>query len=100
MRLKLLTIFHLSLGINIATTLYPHQKKALTFLLEREGEKPAPSGKSISLWTVRKDQLGNIRSWYNVVTQKEVTKEPREAKGAILADDVSSLYFLPFPRYL
>ncbi|KDQ19896.1 hypothetical protein BOTBODRAFT_101668 [Botryobasidium botryosum FD-172 SS1] len=75
-------------GLNIATSLYPHQKKALTFLLEREGERPAPSGKSISLWTVRKDQMGNIRSWYNVVTQKEVTKEPREAKGAILADDM------------
>ncbi|KAG8931874.1 hypothetical protein FRC03_004298 [Tulasnella sp. 419] len=75
-------------GINVATKLYPHQKKALTFLMEREGEKTAPMGKSSSLWQPRKDPSGRIRAWYNVVTQKEVRAPPVECRGAILADDM------------
>ena len=76
-------------GANIATNLYPHQKKALTFLLEREKEVEAPGGKSSSLWQPRKDPSGRVRAWYNVVTTKEVRQQPLECKGAILADDVS-----------
>lgn len=77
-------------GPNVATNLYPHQKKALTFLLEREKEIDAPAGKSSSLWQPRKDNSGRVRAWYNVVTNKEVRQQPVECKGAILADDVSS----------
>ncbi|KAG8898849.1 hypothetical protein FRB99_007122 [Tulasnella sp. 403] len=75
-------------GPNIATNLYPHQKKALTFLLERELEREAPPGKSSSLWQPRKDPSGRVRAWYNVVTTKEVRQQPQECKGAILADDM------------
>ena len=70
----------------IATKLYPHQKKALTFMLEREGELPITGG--ASLWQARFNAISNDRSWYHVVTQREVFEEPRLAKGAILADDV------------
>jgi SWI/SNF-related matrix-associated actin-dependent regulator of chromatin subfamily A3 len=69
----------------IATKLYPHQKQALTFMLEREAELPVSGG--ASLWQARYNQI-NEKSWYHVVTQREVSEEPRSVKGAILADDV------------
>ncbi|KAG8866814.1 hypothetical protein FRB97_003736, partial [Tulasnella sp. 331] len=75
-------------GPLIGTNLYPHQKKALTFLLEREKERSAPVGKSSSLWQPRPDPHGRVRAWYNVVTTKEVRTQPVECKGAILADDM------------
>ncbi|KEP49229.1 SNF2 family DNA-dependent ATPase [Rhizoctonia solani 123E] len=74
-------------GINVATRLYPHQKEALTFLLEREKEVKAPKSRAASLWTTRKDSKGRT-TWYNIVTQKETRKEPAECRGAILADDM------------
>lgn len=72
----------------MATKLYPHQKKALTFLLEREREVPGPDGQYSSLWQRRQVPGSKHISWYHSVTQKEVFQEPKEAKGAILADDV------------
>lgn len=69
----------------VATTLYPHQKKAVTFLLDRERELPAGATFS-SLW--QKRYIGATQSWINTVTQKEVFTEPVESKGAILADDM------------
>lgn len=77
-------------GINVATRLYPHQKEALTFLLEREKELKAPKSRAGSLWTLRKDTKGRT-TWYNIVTQKETRREPVECRGTILADDVSPL---------
>ncbi|OBZ79354.1 putative SWI/SNF-related matrix-associated actin-dependent regulator of chromatin subfamily A member 3-like 2 [Grifola frondosa] len=71
----------------VATKLYPHQKKALTFLLEREQEN-VTSGKHNSLWQERENTLTHTRSWYHIVTQREVFERPHEAKGAILADDM------------
>ncbi|KAI0689882.1 SNF2 family N-terminal domain-containing protein [Cytidiella melzeri] len=70
----------------IATKLYPHQKKALTFMLEREAELPITGG--ASLWQARFNPISKEMSWYHVVTQREVFEEPRSAKGAILADDM------------
>ncbi|TFY83401.1 hypothetical protein EWM64_g616 [Hericium alpestre] len=72
----------------VGTQLYPHQKKALTFLLEREREIVGQDGKSSSLWQERRDPLSGARSWYHVVTQKESFRQPVECKGAILADDM------------
>ncbi|KZT02408.1 uncharacterized protein LAESUDRAFT_730152 [Laetiporus sulphureus 93-53] len=72
----------------IATTLYPHQKKALTFLLERERERPAYGGHYSSLWQERFNPISGQRSWYHIVTQRETFTEPHEAKSAILADDM------------
>ncbi|THH02609.1 hypothetical protein EW026_g285 [Hermanssonia centrifuga] len=72
----------------VATTLYPHQKKALTFMLERERERPGLGGKPSSLWQERLNPITRERSWYHVVTQRETFDEPHEAKGSILADDM------------
>jgi hypothetical protein len=80
--------FWWSEGSEIATKLYPHQKKALTFLLERERERPGFDGKFSSLWQQRSNLLSRQPNWFHIVTQKEVFQEPQEAKGAILADDV------------
>ena len=74
----------------VATDLYPHQKKALTFLLRREGEYSVASGKQFSLWEERLNPLSGQKSWYHVITQRESFEEPRECRGAILADDVRS----------
>ncbi|EKM61302.1 uncharacterized protein PHACADRAFT_247815 [Phanerochaete carnosa HHB-10118-sp] len=70
----------------IATKLYPHQKKALTFLLERECERPGAT--SSSLWQERYNPISKERSWHHLITQKELFEEPPPTKGAILADDM------------
>ncbi|KAJ3989558.1 SNF2 family N-terminal domain-containing protein [Lentinula detonsa] len=72
----------------IATPLYPHQKKALTFLLEREREKPDQGGHFSSLWRRHKNGINGQDFWVHAVTEKEIFEEPQEAKGAILADDM------------
>ncbi|KAI0673352.1 SNF2 family N-terminal domain-containing protein [Trametes maxima] len=72
----------------VATNLYPHQRKALTFLLAREQEWDAVDGKKLTLWQERINPLSHQTSWVNVVTQAEVFTRPDEAKGAILADDM------------
>ena len=79
-------------GSDVATKLYPHQKKALTFLLERERENLGPDGIFSSLWQMRQNPLSHKKSWFHIVTQKEVFEEPQEAKGAILADDVRCVF--------
>ena len=82
-------------GSEVATQLYPHQKKAITFLLEREQERVSASGSS-SLWQHRRNPLSRQTTWFHVVTQNEVYELPRESKGAILADDVCFYeYFFP-----
>ncbi|KAJ7783601.1 SNF2 family N-terminal domain-containing protein [Mycena maculata] len=73
---------------DVATKLYPHQKKALTFLLEREREKPGSDGKFSSLWQPRTSSMTNRTCWVHAITTKEVFQEPKETKGAILADDM------------
>ncbi|KZT75059.1 hypothetical protein DAEQUDRAFT_660022 [Daedalea quercina L-15889] len=76
--------------LEIATKLYPHQKKALTFLLERERERPGsgPSGKHSSLWQERVNTISGQRWWIHIITQREIYREPQEAKSSILADDM------------
>jgi SWI/SNF-related matrix-associated actin-dependent regulator of chromatin subfamily A3 len=75
-------------AFEVATPLYPHQKKALTFLLERERERKGPDGKYSSLWQERRNSLSRHTSWFHIVTQKEIFQAPEDCKGAILADDV------------
>lgn len=71
----------------LATTLYPHQKKALTFMLERELERTGATNPS--LWQERYNPISRERSWFHLITQREVFEPPPPTKGAILADDVS-----------
>ncbi|KAJ7092552.1 SNF2 family N-terminal domain-containing protein [Mycena epipterygia] len=73
---------------DVATKLYPHQKKALTFLLEREREKPGSDGKFSSLWQMRTNNISHRPCWVHTITTKEIFQEPKETKGAILADDM------------
>jgi SWI/SNF-related matrix-associated actin-dependent regulator of chromatin subfamily A3 len=85
-------IFHLSQSLSafeVATKLYPHQKKALTFLLEREADpEKRDINKLPSLWQRRHNPLAQRTSWVHVITQKEMFEPPKESKGSILADDV------------
>lgn len=75
-------------GSEVATQLYPHQKKAITFLLERERENVGAGGGRSSLWQHRYNPLSRQTTWFHVVTHNEVYEPPKESKGAILADDV------------
>lgn len=88
------------------TKLYPHQKQALAFLLDRErlrtvegvlARKNAKDEKSdsvedelISLWRPRKDLYGRFIGWQHVVTEVEIGSDrpPPQCRGAILADDM------------
>ncbi|KAL1687389.1 SNF2 family N-terminal domain-containing protein [Schizophyllum commune] len=72
----------------VATTLYPHQKQALTFLLQREREITCEDGNYSSLWQLRTNVHTLQKSWFHAVTNKIVNEEPNEAKSAILADDM------------
>ncbi len=72
----------------IGTLLYPHQKKALTFLLEREQEIDRGDHRS-TLWQCIPNPITGQKSWCHLVTQKELYEVPHESRGAILADDVS-----------
>jgi SWI/SNF-related matrix-associated actin-dependent regulator of chromatin subfamily A3 len=74
----------------VATKLYSHQKKAITFLLERERERLGVNGTYSSLWQMKQNPFTGQPSWQHLVTQKEVFREPQESKGSILADDVSN----------
>jgi hypothetical protein len=132
-------------GGRIKTPLFPHQKKALTFLLQREAEPSAlkaaakqgesPSGSTTpadksgsdddsddaalarkqrkrtqkqllrrgfnSLWEPVVDAPGGkIRRWKNRVTEQvaEGKYRPEEARGSILADDVSSAWLCSVVR--
>lgn len=79
----------------VATTLYPHQLKALTFLLAREQELGGACRRQTSLWQERVNPLSHQASWINIVTQAEEFSKPFEAKGAILADDVRAIFSNP-----
>lgn len=130
-------------GPFIKTKLFSHQKKAITFLQQREGEKEAlelvmeaaagsgsqskletstpPDDSSTdgedrrrarklakkkekefrkkgfnSLWVAQTSANGKTTGWKNIVSE-QVQKgkdKPDEAKGAILADDVSERHWL------
>ncbi|KAI9513071.1 SNF2 family N-terminal domain-containing protein [Russula earlei] len=71
----------------IGTLLYPHQKKALTFLLEREQEIDRGSQRS-TLWQCVPNPITGQKTWCHLVTQTEHSELPRDSKSAILADDM------------
>lgn len=92
----------------ITTKLYPHQKQALAFLLDRERlrtvedvlQKPSTVDVNgtmqenvdqlISLWRPRKNTYGRLVGWQHVVTEVEIGSDrpPPQCRGAILADDM------------
>nr|XP_018265349.1 DNA repair protein RAD5 [Kwoniella dejecticola CBS 10117]OBR87507.1 DNA repair protein RAD5 [Kwoniella dejecticola CBS 10117] len=72
-------------GPLIKTNLFPHQRRALTFFLQREQD-------SLSLWEGIRDEKGKVRTWKNKITGEETRakkgEKPDDSKGAILADDM------------
>ncbi|KZO92819.1 hypothetical protein CALVIDRAFT_540702 [Calocera viscosa TUFC12733] len=66
----------------IGTRLYPHQKQALTFLLEREGE--VQGGQTL----FEQVALGNKKIWRCRVTGNQFGDLPPGSRGALLADDM------------
>lgn len=98
----------------VTTQLYPHQKQALSFLLDREAGSDAlelpvasgPGGRAINkssedvihgLWRQRRDVYGRTIGWQNLVSQVEISGEapPPQTRGAILADDMGECWFIP-----
>lgn len=81
----------------ISTRLYPHQKQALSFLLDRERlvpvlpvQKGIPDTTTVSLWQRKLDIYGRVVGWINLVTDLEIAGDvpPPQCRGAILADDM------------
>jgi SWI/SNF-related matrix-associated actin-dependent regulator of chromatin subfamily A3 len=75
----------------VTTKLYPHQKQALSFLLDRERihEIPAadPPGQPsiVSLWARETDTYGRVKGWKNVVADLEIagSTPPPQARGYV-----------------
>lgn len=72
----------------LKSTLYKHQKMALTFLIQRERDFDVFDKKSVisSFWKAVKHV--NQTVYKNLLTGAIVTSPPREAKGGILADEM------------
>ncbi|GAA5859731.1 hypothetical protein JCM8547_007003 [Rhodosporidiobolus lusitaniae] len=82
----------------VATPLYPHQKQALSFLLDRESVVPIPPTDPpggpptiVSLWKREMNLMGTRTiGWKSLVSDLRMEGErgPPQARGAILADDM------------
>jgi SWI/SNF-related matrix-associated actin-dependent regulator of chromatin subfamily A3 len=88
----------------VTTKLYPHQKQALSFLLDRErGSDPstieaasgvqvlAPADELNGLWQSRRNFANRVIGWSNAVVtdfQIDGANPPPQSRGAILADDM------------
>ena len=90
----------------VTTKMYPHQKQALAFLMDRErmrsmenltSKRKASAQETqdedenmISLWRPKRDVYGRFIGWHNIVTEVEIGSErlPPQCRGAILADDM------------
>jgi hypothetical protein len=74
----------------VATKLYPHQKQALSFLLDREKEIEVPAKDKkgekptmVSLWQRVNDTYGHCVAWQNAVSDLQITgdRPPPQARG-------------------
>jgi len=66
---------------------YKHQKQGLHWLASREAERTFEDrDDNPNLWRTR--QKGGQTVYYNLISHQETKKEPPEARGGILADDV------------
>ncbi|SCV70683.1 BQ2448_3445 [Microbotryum intermedium] len=80
----------------VTTKLYPHQKQALSFLLDRERIHEVPEkderGKPtiVSLWSRESNPYGQPVGWKSVVADLRISgpEPPPQTRGAILADDM------------
>lgn len=80
----------------ITTKLYPHQKQALSFLLDREAVHPVVEvlpGEAqpiLSLWQRQVDTYNRPIGWLSIVTDLEIrgAQAPVQCRGSILADSM------------
>jgi hypothetical protein len=49
-------------------------------------------GQFSTLWRSHIQPMSQQRLWVNLVTEDETAEQPKEAKGAILADDVCFIF--------
>jgi len=72
---------------SIVTTLLPHQKQALTFMLRQEQPRTFSSeeGGNSSLWRKKLNNRGHP-IYEEVVTGMQVNEEPAQSLGGLLAD--------------
>ncbi|KIW21375.1 hypothetical protein PV08_01955 [Exophiala spinifera] len=70
----------------LRTPLYKHQKKALTFMKQRE--MPWSYEESPDTMWVRDEEPANSGRYTNLVTGNSQRTEPRESKGGLLADQM------------
>ncbi|EXJ84685.1 hypothetical protein A1O3_05355 [Capronia epimyces CBS 606.96] len=70
----------------LRTGLYKHQKKALTFMNQREQAWSFEDSPD-SLWVKEVDDMGNL-IYTNLVTEQSQRYEPSESRGGLLADQM------------
>ncbi|KAL2046939.1 hypothetical protein N7G274_000957 [Stereocaulon virgatum] len=69
----------------IRTTLYSHQKRALSFMLMRESNI-APDSKDGDSWQTVPSGIGGLTKYKNIETGRITMYHPGEVRGGILAD--------------
>ncbi len=74
---------------HIKTGLYPHQKQALHFMVDKEQDHSGPEhdGRKDSLWKPQYRDNGS-KSYIHVITGEERLAKPRSSFGGILADEM------------
>ena len=69
---------------SVGTTMYSHQRKALTFMMDREAGW-ALDGNSKDIWRAQLNSQGKI-TYYNNITCQKQTQRPEEFRGGLLID--------------
>ncbi|KAF3903147.1 hypothetical protein ABW21_db0206917 [Orbilia brochopaga] len=72
---------------SITTTLLPHQKQGLNFMLKKESERTYEQGRDNSFWNMRLSP-GGVKMYHNVITGQQTRSKPPPCLGGILADDM------------
>jgi SWI/SNF related-matrix-associated actin-dependent regulator of chromatin subfamily C len=74
-------------GEFITTSLLPHQKQGLYFLIKHENTEDVDNqaGSTTSLWQYRPKNNGRP-AWCHIITGEEVLEKPKPLQGGILAD--------------
>ncbi|TVY46997.1 putative SWI/SNF-related matrix-associated actin-dependent regulator of chromatin subfamily A member 3-like [Lachnellula occidentalis] len=71
----------------IATPLYVHQKKGLTFMIKREGGWQYDDSQEEDLWVKEIDEFGHVK-YTNTITEMSQSHEPPDSRGGLLADQM------------
>ncbi|KAK6343428.1 hypothetical protein TWF730_011017 [Orbilia blumenaviensis] len=71
----------------ITTSLLPHQKQGLNFMLQKEGDRTYEQDDGTSFWKM-KFSPGGARMYHNVITGQHTRSKPQSCLGGILADDM------------